>query len=59
MQDRRGLAVHQSPRADDITTEDVTHALMPEAHPENRSILAEGADHLAGDARLIRRAGAG
>src|SRR5450432_3116737 len=41
MKNGRSLSVHQQPRAHHIAAENVSHALMPEAHAEDRSFFTE------------------
>ena len=48
--------MHQPIRAHHLAAEDIADALVPQADAEQGSRCAEGADHVIGNARLVRRA---
>src|SRR4051794_26061126 len=56
--DRRGLAVHQPIRANHIAAENMADALVAEADTQQRRRWAEAPDHVIGNTRFSRRAGA-
>ena len=51
--------MHDLRRPHDLAAEDLADALVAEAHPEHRAPAGERADHLVGQSRIIRGAGAG
>ena len=51
--------MHQSPRAQDLAAEHMADALMPQTHAQQRNRRPKPANHIARNARLVRRAGAG
>ena len=53
----RGLAMHQFPGPHHLPAVNLSDRLMPEADPEDRKLASEGLDYLAGNARLVGRAG--
>jgi len=59
MEHRRGFAVHQALRADDLAAVDFADRLMAEADAEQRNTRAKFANDIAGNSSLARRAGAG
>ncbi len=54
--DRRGLAVHETVRADDIAAVHLSDALVSEADAKDRDFAAEMPDRFAADSRFRRRA---
>jgi hypothetical protein len=49
----RGFAVHESAGADDVATENMADALMPEAYAEEGRIWAEAFDNLVADSGFV------
>src|SRR5471030_1365444 len=59
MTNRRGFAMDGLTRPHHLPTKSLRHGLMPKANAENRQPLSKVGDGRHGNARVVRRAGAG
>jgi len=55
--DRGCFPMHQALRTDNLTSKNITHALMTETDPEDRKFSGEGPDYLVTDTGFLGSAG--